>query len=132
MAILYAVLLDGTGYYNTAYSSHAELLDKVGSHSAIEKIGLAQKESLDLCEALNAKRNDDTFDTPYDRERGIKAVIELQAYVGIVEPQDRATRSWDAMRDWEKLATTRAHKSITGSSTLVVTDMVRPKRLGEA
>jgi hypothetical protein len=38
----------------------------------------------------------------FDREKGIQAIIELQAFAGITEPRERAEKSWDEFRDFEK------------------------------
>lgn len=44
----------------------------------------------------------------FDREKGIEAIIKLQAFVGIDEPRDRAARNWDAMSNLEKANTMNA------------------------
>lgn len=45
-----------------------------------------------------------------DREAGIKAIIELQALVGIAEPYDVAAENWDNFTNAEKTTTLNVHK----------------------
>ena len=50
----------------------------------------------------------------YDRELGVKAIIALQAVIGVVEPRDSAEKAWDKFDDDAKLQTTLAHKMVCG------------------
>jgi hypothetical protein len=40
-----------------------------------------------------------------DREKGIEAIIDLQATVGIIEPRDMAGKAWDAMSESDRRLT---------------------------
>ena len=48
-----------------------------------------------------------------DHERGIKAIIALQSYVGITETYEEAECAWDAFEEWEK-------RSILSAAALVL------------
>lgn len=50
----------------------------------------------------------------YTEEQGVKAIIELQKIAGVIEPEDRAKKSWNSFRDWEKKQTERVHKAFCG------------------
>lgn len=43
-----------------------------------------------------------------ERERGILAIIGLQAIAGIDEPRERAEANWDMFSEWEKRNTLAA------------------------
>ena len=47
-------------------------------------------------------------------ERGIKAIIALQAVDGIVESEEQAKAGWNGMANWEKEQTEAAHKIVCG------------------
>ncbi len=46
----------------------------------------------------------------FDREKGIQAIIELQKFVGIDEPRERAEKNWDKFSKFDKQNTMNAHK----------------------
>jgi hypothetical protein len=48
----------------------------------------------------------------YVRERGIKAIIGLQAMAGIVEPREKARAAWAALSDGERESTLSAAKAL--------------------
>jgi len=50
-------------------------------------------------------------------EKGIKAIIALQALVGITETEEKARKGWRAMKDWEKERTLAAHATLIGGKT---------------
>jgi len=43
-------------------------------------------------------------------DKGVKAIIYLQALVGIEEPVEEATRGWNSLADWEKEQTLQAYR----------------------
>jgi hypothetical protein len=47
-----------------------------------------------------------------DREKGIQAIIGLQAVVGINEPRQKAEKNWDNFSDHEKKITLRMWEAI--------------------
>ena len=53
----------------------------------------------------------------FDREKGIQAIIDLQKFVGIDEPRERAEISWDKhFSESEKKSTMRAHSLFCSKS----------------
>lgn len=48
----------------------------------------------------------------FDREKGIQAIIDLQAYVGIEEPRERAETNWDKFHPYDQEQTMQAHRAI--------------------
>lgn len=48
----------------------------------------------------------------FDREKGIEAIIFLQAHVGITEPRDKAERGWDAMSKSDRKITLSVYDSM--------------------
>lgn len=52
--------------------------------------------------------------SPYDREDGINAIIELQRAAGIEESRDKATRAWDRMTERDRAQTTWVHRHMLG------------------
>lgn len=46
------------------------------------------------------------------REKGIQAVIDLQATAGVEEPRETAEKNWDAFSDNEKSTTMSAHRAV--------------------
>ena len=49
-----------------------------------------------------------------DREEGIKAIIALQEFAGIVETREQAEEGWEGMSDDERRQTITAHKLLCG------------------
>lgn len=47
-------------------------------------------------------------------EQGVKAIIELQAFADIEEPEERARANWRTFSPNEKESTERAHKVCCG------------------
>ena len=47
-------------------------------------------------------------------EQGVKAIIALQATVGIEESEEHAREGWSGFSDSEKEATEQAHKIVCG------------------
>lgn len=56
-------------------------------------------------------------DTPYTREQGVQAIIDLQKLAGIDEPRERAERNWDRFAPWERQATERVHRKLRPNAT---------------
>jgi hypothetical protein len=46
----------------------------------------------------------------YDREKGIQSIIDLQSFVGIDEPREKAEKAWDSFSDAAKESTMAAHE----------------------
>lgn len=49
-----------------------------------------------------------------EREKGIEAIIKLQALANIEESREKAEKNWDLMNDWEKENTMAAYKVLIG------------------
>lgn len=47
-------------------------------------------------------------------EKGIRAIVALQALVGIIETEEQAKKGWQAMRDYEKEKTLAIHAMLIG------------------
>jgi hypothetical protein len=45
----------------------------------------------------------------YDRDAGIKAIIELQKVAGVIESEEKAAKGWDAMTPEQKSSTVWMH-----------------------
>jgi hypothetical protein len=45
-------------------------------------------------------------------EEGIKAIIALQAVVGITETEEQARKGWNSMANWEKQSTEDAYNMV--------------------
>ncbi len=45
-----------------------------------------------------------------EEEEGIRAIVFLQSLVGIVEPEEKARKSWKSFADWEKESTLRTYR----------------------
>ena len=50
----------------------------------------------------------------FDREKGILAIIELQAVVGIEETRKEAEAGWDSLSENERSQTMAAHRMVCG------------------
>jgi len=48
-----------------------------------------------------------------DREKGIQAIIDLQAEIGITETREEAESGWDSMSSKEQKITMHYHKLIS-------------------
>ena len=55
-----------------------------------------------------------------DREKGIQAIIELQKFVGITEPREKAEKSWDKFSVRDKQQTMYAYEGF-----------IQPKKKGK-
>lgn len=49
-----------------------------------------------------------------DREKGIEAIIALQAFAGITETKEEARRGWDSMSASEQRQTMAAYELVCG------------------
>jgi len=47
-------------------------------------------------------------------EQGVKAIIALQACVGVTESEEKAKAGWERMTDSERRSTEAAHKAVCG------------------
>lgn len=55
-----------------------------------------------------------------NREDGIKAIIELQAFAGITETPEQAAQGWDSMSDDVKEQTMLAYRAVIGGDPDIV------------